>query len=115
MKSAHAIKTYQTPYPHPLIIKSGDSLQLIDKKTECPGWVWCVNKDGISAWVPTSYIERIGNLGKALRDYSSKELNVQIGEILTILKEESGWAWCMNQNGEEGWVPKECIRVRTDQ
>jgi uncharacterized protein YgiM (DUF1202 family) len=36
---------------------------------------------------------------------------VQVGEELTILKEESGWLWCRRQTGKLGWVPKENLQI----
>jgi uncharacterized protein YgiM (DUF1202 family) len=40
-----------------------------------------------------------------LRDYDATELTVEPGEEVTILGRESGWGWCVNQQGQKGWVP----------
>ena len=45
----------------------------------------------------------------ALCDYEATELSVSVGEELIMGKEESGWIWCTNQDGESGWVPAEHV------
>jgi hypothetical protein len=30
---------------------------------------------------------------------------------LTIFQEPHGWYWCMNAEGESGWIPVENVRV----
>lgn len=51
---------------------------------------------------------------KALRDYDSFELSVDIGEILTIKEAAASWAWVENPDGEEGWVPLENLVDASD-
>jgi len=67
------------------------------------------NPQGKSGWVPQSYIERSGNTGTMHFDYSTQELTVTAGEIVTGAKEESGWAWCTTQQSKSGWVPLNCL------
>jgi SH3-like domain-containing protein len=41
----------------------------------------------------------------AARDYDSRELSVAAGEVVEVLEEVAGWAWCRRTAGERGWVP----------
>lgn len=92
-------------------MRKGEVLTSIPKESEWAGWVWCVNDSGKGAWVPESYIEKVGDRCKALSDYSSNELNVRKGELLSIIKMESGWVWCKNGKGACGWVPLENVEI----
>jgi SH3-like domain-containing protein len=44
---------------------------------------------------------------RILRDYSSMELTVSPGEVVTGFETVEGWIRCRNANGDEGWVPEE--------
>ncbi len=111
MKTGRVVKDYRSAYPEPLVIKAGESLTVHEKVSEWAGWVWCVNDNGKGAWVPEAYVERVGDRCKVLCDYSSRELNVRKGELLSLIKEESGWVWCENSKRECGWVPGENVEV----
>jgi hypothetical protein len=50
-----------------------------------------------------------GDKCRFVRDYISAELEVEIGETVSILEVVSGWAWVVNEEGEKGWVPLECL------
>ena len=83
---------------------------------EWPGWVWCTDADGKGAWVPQAYVRVQGSQGTALCDYTSRELSVRAGELLTLHLAESGWWWATNGAGDSGWVPAthvETIRTRS--
>jgi uncharacterized protein YgiM (DUF1202 family) len=38
-------------------------------------------------------------------DYEAVELTVQLGDLLTVHKAESGFLWVTDQDGRTGWVP----------
>ena len=92
-----------------LVMKEGDTLQGEKRSTEWDGWLWCTNNSGISAWVPEAYLSELATSGlyHALREYSSFELSVSLGQRLKILHEEASWAWVQTSKGIEGWVPLE--------
>lgn len=96
---------YETAYPDPLIIKTGEKLIVGQNDTQWPGWVWCTNQSGKSGWMPASYLDRTGNQGVARRDYDATELSASAGEELVVGYEESGWIWCTNRLGQSGWIP----------
>jgi ribosomal protein S18 acetylase RimI-like enzyme len=82
-----------------------------EKESEWPGWVWCVNQADQGGWVPRRYLEVVGGQGRMLWDYEATELTVETGDALTVFKEESGWLWCANAQGERGWVPRAHVAV----
>ncbi len=49
---------------------------------------------------PQSYLERSGTTGTMHVDYSTQELTVAAGEIVTGTKEESGWVWLPTSRGK---------------
>ena len=103
------ISEYRSACPDPLIVSDGEELTISEKESSWSGWIWCTNRDGKSGWVPESYIERKGDTCVALYGYEATELTVEVGEELIASKEESSWIWCMNQEGQSGWVPAENV------
>ena len=89
-----------------LIIRKGEILS-VRKNTNrhWSGWRFCKNASGESGWVPDRYIMVKDGMAKVLTDYAFKELHVTKGEELQIEKEISGWLWCINNNGNRGWIP----------
>lgn len=108
-QTVRVIKAYHTPFPDPLIIKAGDKLDLSDRESGWPGWIWCTTSAGQSGWVPAAYVEPMGRLGLARRDYDATELSAEVGEELTVGNEESGWLWCADRLGRSGWIPVENV------
>ena len=104
--SVRVIVDYQAPYADPIRVNAGDEVAIDpEKQTNIAGWVWCTNRYGKSGWVPKTYLEYFGKVGKMLCDYNAIELTVRVGEILTVHKAESDFYWVTNQEGVQGWVP----------
>ena len=100
------VADYQAPYADPIQVNAGDEVVVDpDKHTGIAGWVWCTKRDGKSGWVPKTYVEYIGMVGKMRSDYDAIELTVHAGEILTVHKAESDFYWVTDQKGVQGWVP----------
>jgi uncharacterized protein YgiM (DUF1202 family) len=106
------INAYKKAFPNPLILKAGDEICIEYRKTDWPGWVWGTTDDGKSGWIPESYIERMAQKTVLKRDYNATELTVEIGDTVDILDEESGWFWCRTESGDNGWIPKDNVRMR---
>ena len=100
-----AVADYDTPFPTPLILSTGQQLAVGDRESEWLGWLWCTTREGNSGWVPESYVRLKGETATMRRDYDATELSVRAGEELVVEKEESGWLWCTNRAGQRGWVP----------
>jgi len=109
---ARVIAEYQAPYADPIVVNEGDEVTIDSgKKTDLAGWVWCTNRAGKSGWVPETYIQRRGDLGYMRCDYDAIELTIQVGELLTVHKAESGFLWVTNQAGQDGWVPSTHVEL----
>ncbi len=106
-KRAKVIKAHKATFDYELSLEQGEYVAVGDKISETPGWVWVTNRDEIGVWIPESYIEFRGSYAKILKDYTSREFTVDEGSELSILETESGWAFCRQQDGHEGWVPLE--------
>lgn len=110
------IVDYQTAHADPLTMHAGQVLTLGRTDAEWPGWVWCTDADGKGAWVPQAYLRAQGSRGTALCDYTSRELSVRAGELLTLQRAESGWWWATNGAGDSGWVPATHVEtIRTQE
>jgi hypothetical protein len=103
--SYRVVTGYQAAGGDALVARRGDPVQLGKRSSEWPGWIWCTSDSGRSAWVPESWVERSGQSGVMLRDYSSVELTIQPGDELFATDIESGWARVRTLEGKTGWVP----------
>ncbi len=112
-------KDYQSSNPDPIMIQAGEPFQ-VSEKTDLwdnnPAWlwVWCTDQRGKSAWVPKTiiHLDKDGQTGTTRYPYDATELTVATGDELTIEQEESGWLWCVDQQGKHGWVPVAHVRWR---
>lgn len=110
-KRCRVIADYESAYPDPIDLKRGDEVDIEDRESEWSGWLWCTSRQGRCGWVPEKYVQRNGDRGAAIRDYDATELSVMKGDTLTIIGEESGWFWCCDKNGRQGWVPANNVEL----
>ena len=54
-----------------------------------------------------------GDRCRMIRDYLSKELDLEVGHIVELLEMESGWAWILDCRNDVGWMPMECLEPIT--
>ncbi|MHB8361912.1 MAG: SH3 domain-containing protein [Thermoplasmataceae archaeon] len=101
-----AKRVHHRTYDFSITVLKGEKVHIIKREIDYPGWVWCANKAGTCAWVPESILNISENIGCLLEDYCSLELNVELEEKLEIVREHSGWIYCINSKGERGYVPK---------
>ena len=115
MSERNAGRKFRVKQPHApdpgdvLSLKKGERLHCKRRLTEWEGWLWCTSESGASAWVPEAYVEVEGGACVMLRDYVSRELALEVGRKVLGLFTESGWAWVRTVEGEEGWVPLDCL------
>ena len=105
MTKCKVTKPHKSKFPNPLKFNKGDTVSVNTDRDDEPGWLWCIDVNGIEGWVPEVYVERNGASGSLNRDYDATEMNITVGEELQILDEESSWLLCRKPNGETGWVP----------
>jgi hypothetical protein len=103
------IAPWSASYPYTFQVSAGESVNIIEREGEWAGWLWCVNHAGTGAWVPESYLDIRSDHAVLLHDYESTELDANVGDILHLGKHVSGWVWCKDSEGREGWLPKNCI------
>lgn len=98
---------HSATYADPISVKAGDLILLTGKTDEWDGhaWLWAEGPDGKTGWVPDTIVESGDGQALANRDYSAIELTCVEGEILIVVEETHGWAWCRSSTGDEGWVP----------
>ena len=104
------IASHRSNYPNPIQFVKGETLVLGKRDTEYPGWVWVTTPSEKDGWAPEPLIERTSiNSGTALSEYTARELDTQVGDLVSCVKELHGWLWVEKENGESGWVPKESV------
>lgn len=114
LKTYIIIKEHISSFPDPITLKKGDIVLAgaeYSDNPDWPYWVECKTKHGKTGWVPRQYLKMHDNSATILCDYSANELNVQIGDEITIHKCENGWAWATEASGEFGWVPLSNIKM----
>jgi uncharacterized protein YgiM (DUF1202 family) len=92
-------------------MQKGDCVKFIEKESEWPGWVWCINNNGIEGWVPSTYLKLQENYALLLQDYDATEITAKMGEEFLIEGEESGWFWVSDEAGNKGWIPIKNVEV----
>ena len=111
MQRAIVTHAYTTSYPEPLRLTQGARVDIGDRESEWPGWLWCTAADGTQGWVPASWLKRTGATGILLRDYDATELTAPKGETVAVLSAEAGWYWCRTDDGRVGWLPAEHLKM----
>jgi hypothetical protein len=107
------VKSYNSPYEEPLVLKKGERLRWEPRECEWQGWIWCTTDGSESRWVPEKWVEKEGDQCVLLRDYTTTELSVEEGETVTVEFEEAEWGWATNEGGKSGWVPLEYLEKLT--
>ena len=106
---ALVIKEHKTTYPKPISFKINEKVIIAEEDTEYPGWIWVKTKDDNEGWAPKEYLNEISSL--TLCNYSAKELDIKLNEILIIKKEVCQWLYVLNSKDEIAWIPKECVLI----
>ena len=108
IQTCRVITKHHASFPYSLDLKTGDAVRASERREA--GWIWCLDKDGVGAWIPETYLKQEGHKATVIVDYNSIELTTKTGEKLICIKEESGWIWCANQTGQRGWVPEPKVK-----
>tara|TARA_R110002072_G_scaffold269868_1_gene429266 strand:- start:3551 stop:3892 length:342 start_codon:yes stop_codon:yes gene_type:complete len=103
---ARVTESYRSAYANPIAFLQGDLVRVGVTDDEYPGWVWVIIADGNEGWAPLKYLEHPES-GDAVAntDYSARELDADAGEAVEVLKYLDGWVWCVNHEGQCGWLP----------
>jgi len=106
MTRLRATAPHQIPDRPPIQVVPGQHVQVGQRDTEWPAFVFITTGDG-SGWVPERHIDTSSDPAAALTRYDTTELATTAGEELTLIERDdpSGWARVRNAAGREGWVP----------
>lgn len=123
------IKQHISEYPEPITFSAGALIDIGEKyqgSEDWDNWYLCrvvvEHSAGQKAgWVPQQVIEWIDdNRGKAIEDYTARELNVNKGDTVLGSRELNGWLWCTQlstklsiptSTQESGWIPIENLQL----
>jgi len=110
MIRAVARVAHTIPERAPLRLAVGDEVELGERDAEWPAFVFVVAPGG-SGWVPARHLSRSSGRARVLAPYDTTELPTARGQVLDVLAEdrESGWVWCRDFDGREGWVPAKTL------
>jgi hypothetical protein len=77
-----------------------------ERDTEWPEFVFVTASHG-TGWVPARHLSSDHGAAVVEAAYDTTELPVAAGEEVTVFERDdaSGWWWCRNGDGSEGWVP----------
>jgi len=97
---------HEIPERSPLQLTVGDEVQVGDRDSEWPEFVF-VTAAGGSGWVPARHLSQAAGPAVVQTAYDTTELPTRDGQMLEVLVEDrrSGWLWCRAGTGDEGWVP----------
>lgn len=104
------IAPHRSEYPDPLELFQYEALT-VGERNEGPegwdNWIFCSTSRHSGGWVPEQIIERLpGDAGRALEDYSAREINVDPGDQVLGERTLNAWCWCRRPlDGASGWVP----------
>lgn len=103
---------HEIPDRPPLSIRAGDLVQIGERDTQWPAFVFVTAPQG-TGWVPSRHIDIDGAVGVVRVAYDTTELPGAEGEHVEIVRDdpESGWSWCRNGSGREGWIPHRALTM----
>ena len=97
---------HEPPARPPLRVAVGERVHVGRRDDEWPAFVF-VTAAGGSGWVPARHIEA----GVVVAEYDTTELRATAGDVVEVVVDdvESGWAWCRDVRGQEGWIPHRAL------
>lgn len=101
---------HEIPERAPLVVEPGDAVQAGDRDTEWPAFVFVTTPRG-TGWVPERHIDIDGSVGTVRVRYDTTEQPAVAGERVDVIEDDpqSGWSWCRNADGREGWIPHRAL------
>ena len=109
-------KTYRVARPHKpsspdsMVLTRGELVGLVAAAPgDRDGWIRCLSTRGESGWIPTSYVQSIGNLARACRDVEDGDFRAQPGQVLQVVRKEQGRYLCTASDGTQCWLPANAV------
>lgn len=120
VRRCQVMQEFQPTNPDPIKVEAGEPFHVSEKSDPWDNnpdwiWIWCTDQRGKSDWVPKTIIQmdKDGQTGTTNCSYDATVLTIAVGDELTVKQEESGWLWCVNAQGEQGWVPISHVKLLT--
>jgi mannitol-1-/sugar-/sorbitol-6-/2-deoxyglucose-6-phosphatase len=111
-RSVRVLSEHRSSARPPIVVSPGDDLAVGERDDVWPAFVLVTTSAGSEGWVPSRLLRRTAD-GRAtpVRAYDTTELEVDQGELLTVIEADlgSGWLRCSNGAGREGWLPVRCV------
>ena len=108
------IKEYKDAPINPINIRKGEILEFVEESNpdgDWPNWIYCkgINKEG---WVPKQVLHVDDKKVTSTEDYSAKEHNLMMDEILISERELNGWVWGIKEKSPEvlAWAPLKFLK-----
>jgi uncharacterized protein YgiM (DUF1202 family) len=107
VEKVRVIKSHPPSTISPLQVRPGDRVQVHERDDEWPAFVKVTTLAGSSGWVPSRNLSAAEGSAAVITADNTQELAGQPGDLLTVIErdDESGWHWCRNAGGQEGWIP----------
>lgn len=104
------LSDHVVPERAPLQVVAGELVEVGEQNADWSAFVFVATPRG-SGWVPRRHIDITGSKGIVRVDYDTTELACSRGEHVDVLHNDadSGWSWCRNSKGCEGWVPNRLL------
>ncbi len=106
------VVAHDVPERQPVRITPGEQVEVGDRSAEWPEFVFVTTRSG-GGWVPARHLSASRGSATVLMTYDTTELPTVVGERLEVLEPDpaSGWTWCRNAAGREGWVPDRTLEL----
>jgi hypothetical protein len=110
VKRVLAVRAHEISARAPMQVTPGEEVYAGDRDTDWPEFVFVTAAPG-SGWVPARYLSQPSGDAVVETAYDTTELPTNIGDVLDVLTDDhqSGWLWCRNSAGREGWVPHRTV------
>ncbi|MEV5980988.1 SH3 domain-containing protein [Streptomyces sp. NPDC052114] len=105
-KQVTARSSHEIPAREPLRLAAGDRVEAGERSPDWPEFVFVTAAHG-TGWVPARHLSGPSGSVRVEIPYDTTELPTAAGDTLEVVAEDraSGWLWCRNSDGREGWVP----------
>ncbi len=104
--------THEPPRRPPLVVSPGDRVRVGERDDDWPEFVFVTTATG-AGWVPARFIEIEGDRGTVKVAYDTAELAAAKGQLVEMIHDdpESGWDWCQDAQGTQGWLPHRVLKT----
>jgi len=103
---ARATEVHEIPDRAPLRIAPGELVDVGAISRDWPAFVYVTGTRG-EGWVPARNLSKSAGPATVTIGYDTTELPLVAGQSVTVVErdDESGWWWCRDEVGRQGWVP----------